>query len=221
MADEAVLEVRDLVVGWDATAIVRGADLEVRPGEIVAILGGNGSGKSSLLWAIAGLLRPWSGTVLLDGRPVANLSAQRRAASGLRLLAQTRRVFPSLTVAENLELVDVAVGRPDRPRLRAQREAWLSRFPALATKATHAAATLSGGEQQLLAIGRVVITEPRVLLLDEPSAGLARSAAVDCGDLFVELAHAGVAVVLVEQDVAMARVLSTRVLHLRDGRLEA
>ena len=137
----------------------------------------------------------------------------------MRLLAQTRRVFPSLTVAENLELVDVAVGRPDRDRLRIQRDAWLDRFPAFAVKLDQPAAMLSGGEQQLLAIGRVVITEPRVLLLDEPSAGLARAAANQCGDLFVELAASGVAVVLVEQDVLLARRLSSRVLHLRDGRL--
>ena len=219
MTDRAALEVRDLVVGWDATAVVRGADLDVNGGELVAILGGNGSGKSSLLWAIAGLLRPWSGSVCVEGRDVGRWSAQRRAATGLRLLAQTRRVFPSLTVAENLELVDVAVGRPDRDRLRIQRDAWLDRFPAFLVKLDQPAAMLSGGEQQLLAIGRVVITEPRVLLLDEPSAGLARVAANQCGDLFAELAASGVAVVLVEQDVVLARRLSSRVLHLRDGRL--
>ena len=219
MAERAALEVRDLVAGWDSAPVVRGADLEVAAGELVAILGGNGSGKSSLLWAIAGLLRPWSGSVSVDGRDVGRWSPERRAAAGLRLLAQTRRVFPSLTVEENLELVDVAVGRPDRRRLQEQRDAWLERFPGLAAKVGRPAAVLSGGEQQLVAIGRVVITEPRVLLLDEPSAGLAGAAAKQCCDLFVELAARGVAIVLVEQDVALARRLASRVLHLRDGRL--
>jgi len=212
------LEVRGLDAGWGGTTLVRGADLTVHAGEIVGLLGDNGSGKSTMLWAIAGLLRPRGGSVHLDGRRVDGLAAERLASLGLRLLPQARRVFPSLTVRENLEAVELAVGRPELEATRARREEWLERFPVLAAKADHPAATLSGGQQQLLALGRVLSSGPRVLLLDEPSAGLSPPLVAECGDLFVELAASGVAVLLVEQHVSLARRLSGRVLRMTDGR---
>ncbi len=211
------LAVRDLAAGWDATSVVRGADLDVQPGELVALLGGNGSGKSTLLGAVAGLLRPRRGRVRLDGHDVSRLGAERRAALGLRLLAQTRRVFPSLSVRENLEAGALARGRPDLPALRGRLDGWLDRFPELVRSLDLPAATLSGGQQQLVAIGRVVASGPRVLLLDEPSAGLAPGLAARCGAVFAELAAGGVAVVLVEQQVELARHLATRVLVMLDG----
>ena len=211
------LEVRDLAAGWDATSVVRGADLDVSPGELVAVLGGNGSGKSTLLWAVAGLLRARRGRVRLDGRDVSRMGAERRAALGLRLLAQTRRVFPSLSVRENLECGALALGRPDPAALRLRLDGWLDRFPDLVTFLDRPAATLSGGQQQVVAIGRVVASRPRVLLLDEPSAGLAPALAARCGAVFTELAAEGVAVVLVEQQVDLARRLATRVLVMHDG----
>ncbi|HEX3621723.1 MAG TPA: ATP-binding cassette domain-containing protein [Acidimicrobiales bacterium] len=217
----AVLGVRALEAGWDMTSVVRGADLQVDGGELVAILGANGTGKSTLLWAVGGLLRPRAGRVSLGGRDVTGLAAARLAALGMRLLPQNRRVFPSLTVRENLEAPDLAVGGPDRPAMRARREDWLARFPTLARRLDEPAAALSGGEQQLVAIGRVVTTGPRVVLLDEPSAGLAPAVAAACGQVFVDLAATGVAVVMVEQNVDLARRLATRVVTLRDGRLSS
>jgi branched-chain amino acid transport system ATP-binding protein len=214
----ARLEVRGLDAGWGTTTLVRGADLEVSAGEIVGLLGGNGSGKSTMLWAIAGLLRPRRGTIHLDGRRVDGLAAERLATLGLRLLPQTRRVFPSLTVRENLEAVELAVGRPDLAATRARRDVWLERFPVLANKADLPAATLSGGQQQLLALGRVLSSGPGVLMLDEPSAGLSPPLVAECGDLFVELAATGVAVLLVEQHVSLARRLADRVLRMSGGR---
>jgi len=214
----ARLEIRGLDAGWGTTTLVRGADLEVSAGEIVGLLGGNGSGKSTMLWAIAGLLRPRRGTIHLDGRRVDGLAAERLATLGLRLLPQTRRVFPSLTVRENLESVELAVGYPDLEATRARRDAWLERFPVLATKADLPAATLSGGQQQLLALGRVLSSGPGVLMLDEPSAGLSPPLVAECGDLFVELAATGVAVLLVEQHVSLARRLADRVLRMSGGR---
>ena len=214
----ARLQVRGLHAGWGSTTLVRGADLAVEAGEIVGLLGDNGSGKSTMLWAIAGLLRPQGGTVHLDGRRVEGLPAERLASLGLRLLPQTRRVFPSLTVRENLEAVELAVGRPDLAATRAGREAWLERFPELGAKAELPAATLSGGQQQLLALGRVLSSGPRVLMLDEPSAGLSPPLVAECGELFVELAARGVAVLLVEQHVSLARRLAGRVLRMSDGR---
>jgi len=171
-----------------------------------------------MLWAVAGLLRPRRGTIHLDGRRVDGLAAERLATLGLRLLPQTRRVFPSLTVRENLEAVELAVGRPDPEATRARRDAWLERFPILAAKADLPAAALSGGQQQLLALGRVLSGGPRVLMLDEPSAGLSPALVSECGELFVELAASGVAVLLVEQHVSLARRLADRVLRMSGGR---
>jgi len=211
------LEVRGLVAGWDGRPVVNGIDLDVAAGEIVAILGGNGSGKSTLLAAIAGLLPPRAGTVRLDGQPAAGWSTAKLAARGLRLLPQTRRVFPSLTVAENLAAVELGTG--SLPAARKRRAAWLERFPALAEKLDQPAASLSGGEQQLVAIGRVLSTDPVVLLLDEPSAGLAQGAIATCMAAVREQAVSGTAVLLVEQNAAVAKRLAGRVVHMDGGRL--
>lgn len=215
---DAGLEVRGLEAGWDATAAVRAVDLDVGPGEIVAVLGGNGSGKSSLLWAIAGLLRPRAGTVRLRGVRADGLGADRIARLGVALLPQTRRVFPSLTVAENLAAPDLAPGPADADAPERRRQ-WLERFPALDAKRGATAASLSGGEQQLLAVGRVLSTAPTVLLLDEPSAGLSSGWTDECATAFSEIAAAGAAVVLVEQNTTLAHRLATRTLRMRDGYL--
>lgn len=217
----AALSVHGLDAGWDRSAVVQGADLDAAGGELVAVLGANGAGKSTLLWAIAGLLRPRGGRVLLDGHEVTGRSGAQLAGLGLRLLPQSRRVFPSLTVRENLEAPDLARGRPDTVAMQARREDWLERFPVLGRRLDEPAAALSGGEQQLVAIGRVVSTAPRVVLLDEPSAGLAPAVADACGQVFVDLATSGVAVVMVEQNVDLARRLATRVVTMRDGRLSS
>jgi branched-chain amino acid transport system ATP-binding protein len=214
-----ILEVTGLEAGWGRAPVVRDADLRVDGGEIVAVLGGNGSGKSSLLWAVAGLLPARAGRVTLDGRSLDGLAAERRVALGLTLLAQSRRVFPTLTVGENLEVVELGVSRNDVSAVRSRRREWLERFPQLGARLGQPAAALSGGQQQLLAIGRAVSTMPRVLLLDEPSAGLASGAARQCADVFASVAAGGTAVVLVEQDVELARRLATRVVLMDDGRL--
>jgi branched-chain amino acid transport system ATP-binding protein len=216
-SDKPRLVVRSLDAGWDRAPVVQGADLDVGVGEILALLGGNGSGKSTLLWAIAGLLRPRTGTVAVDGRRVDGLRAERMARLGVRLLPQTRRVFPSLTVAENLTVADLAPGPGDDGRA-ARREDWLDRFPVLRSKLTDRASSLSGGEQQLLAIGRVVTTAPTVLLLDEPSAGLSAGWVAGCADAFVALAGQGTTIVLVEQNVALAHQLAHRTLRMHLGR---
>jgi branched-chain amino acid transport system ATP-binding protein len=128
-------------------------------------------------------------------------------------------VFPSLTVRENLEVVELGLSAAAMGEVRSRRAAWLARFPALAARLDEPAAGLSGGQQQLLAIGRVLSTRPRVLLADEPSAGLSPALASACGDALLELAAEGAAVVLVEQNVNLARSLSARVLRMHDGRL--
>jgi len=213
------LAVRGLVAGWGAEPVLRGVSFDVAAGEVVALLGGNGSGKSTLLATLSGLLRPRAGSIELSGRRVDGLGAEHRAAAGLRLLSQTRRVFPSLSVRANLAAPALAVGRPDVAALGRRAQQWLDRFPVLAERAAEPAASLSGGQQQLLAIGRVVTTLPRVLLLDEPSAGLSGEVERQCAAVFRELRDDGAALVLVEQDVRFARSLADRVLHLREGQL--
>ena len=213
-----MLAVQGLEAGWEAASVVRGADLGVEAGEVVAVLGANGSGKSSLLWAVAGLLPRRAGSVHLEGRRVDGLPAERRAALGLRLLPQARRIFASLTVRENLEVVELGLGRPDLAAVRARRAGLLERFPALAGRLDEPAAGLSSGQQQLLAIVRVLSTLPRVLLLDEPSAGLAPAVTAACVAEVAATAATGVAVVLVEQNTTLARQLASRVLWMRDGR---
>ena len=211
------LDVVGLEAGWGRAAVVRDATLHVAEGEIVALLGGNGSGKSSLLWAVAGVLPARRGRVSVGGRRVEGLSAERRAAHGLTLLPQSRRVFPTLTVAENLAVVELGVSRTQVAAARARRREWLERFPEIGARLDEPAAALSGGQQQLVSIGRAVSAMPRVLLLDEPSAGLSAGAAARCSDAFVALAAGGAAVVLVEQNVDLARRLAARVVVMRDG----
>ncbi len=213
------LAVRGLVAGWEDEAVVDGADLDVAGGEIVALLGGNGSGKSTLLWAVAGLVRVRSGTVCVDGRRVDGSSADRLVRKGVVLLPQTRRVFPSMTVDENLQVAELGTGRPDVVAIRRRRDLWLDRFPGIAAKLAHPAGSLSGGEQQLVAIGRVVSAAPGVLLLDEPSAGLAAAAMAPCTAAFREMAAEGTAILLVEQNLAVADALADRRLYMGRGRV--
>lgn len=213
------LEARGVVAGWGQSVVLSGVDLDVAAGELVGVLGGNGSGKSTLLSVLAGLLRPRSGTVTCDGLRTDRLPAERVAAAGIRLLSQQRRVFPSLTVEENLLSPTLAVGGVDAGAVRAWANSWLERFPALAAQRKAPAASLSGGQQQLVALGRVLAVPSRVLLLDEPSAGLSGEAESEVAVLLQARASTGVGVVLVEQDVRFAERLAGRVLHLRGGRL--
>ena len=213
------LDVRDVVAGWDSSPVLQGVDLVVHAGELVAVLGGNGSGKSTLLSVLSGLLPPRSGTVSCDGVRIDRLPAERVAAAGIRMLSQSRRVFPSMTVEENLNVPSLAVGHVDREAIRAWAGSWLDRFPALAARRSEPAASLSGGQQQLVALGRVLAMPSKVLLLDEPSAGLSAEAEAVVDELLRTRATDGVAVVLVEQDVRFAERLADRVLHLRAGRL--
>lgn len=215
------LQVRGVRAGYGPTPVLDGLDLDVAAGEVVGVLGGNGSGKSTLLSVLSGLLRPRAGTSTLDGRRLDGLAAERVAAAGVRLLSQQRRVFPGLSVRDNLlsPALAVGLGRPERARVTAFAQGWLERFPALGERAGVAAAALSGGQQQLLAIGRLLAVPSRVLLLDEPSAGLSTEAAGQVSALFAEQAGAGVGLVLVEQDLRFAAGLAQRVLHLRAGRL--
>ncbi len=166
-----MLEVRELRGGYGAVEVLRGIDLEIRAGEIVAVLGSNGAGKSTFNNTVCGLLAPFGGSIRFEERDITRARAADIVAAGLVQVPEGRRVFPDLTVRENLLLGSYRRGRAHR---EANIERALAVFPRLAGRMSQRAGTLSGGEQQMLAIGRGLMAEPRLLILDEPSLGLAR-----------------------------------------------
>ena len=185
---------------------LRDVSLEVRAGELVALIGANGAGKSTLLRAIAGLVAPAAGRVALDGRDVTGQAPEAMIRAGVALVPERRRVFAPLTVLDNLELGGYALprGRDFRSRLEAGVEEAYRLFPVLRRRRDQLAGTLSGGEQQMLAIGRALMTRPRLLLCDEPSLGLAPLVVAEIMRLLSTLREAGTTILLVEQNARMA-----------------
>ncbi|TDB39060.1 MAG: ABC transporter ATP-binding protein [Actinobacteria bacterium] len=199
---DQLLSVQGLDVGYGRVPVVRAASLDVACGEIVTIIGANGSGKSTLLKAVAGLLRPSAGHVMLDGEDVTGLAPERLVRKGLAFVPEGRMLFGPMSVSENL-----ALGAHTR-RAAAEVATDLARvhalFPVLADRAGQPAATLSGGEQQMLAIARALMSRPRILLLDEPSLGLAPKVIADIFGVLDALRAEGLGIVLVEQDANLA-----------------
>lgn len=202
-----MLTVDGLVGGYSAAEqILKGASIRVEAGEIVSIIGPNGAGKSTLLKAIAGLLQAENGRILLDGADVTRASALERARAGLSFVPQERNVFATLTVAENL-----ATSAYLEPRSASARaENMYARYPMLAAKRRALARTLSGGERQILALAMGLMTKPRLMLLDEPTAGLAPKAAEELFDAIVALNKAGLPILMVEQHAVEALAISSR-----------
>ena len=194
----ALLEVEGLRAGYGGSAVLHGVDLTVGEGQAVALLGRNGAGKSTLLSAVMGLLRPTAGSVRLQGRELAGRPANLVARSGVALVPQGRRVFADLTVEQNLQ---VATGRRAGPWTP---ERVYRLLPQLAERRRHRADQLSGGEQQMLAIARALLLNPRLLLLDEPSDGLAPTVVARVAGLLADLRDQGLSVLLVEQDLRTA-----------------
>ncbi|HMH75812.1 MAG TPA: ABC transporter ATP-binding protein [Candidatus Udaeobacter sp.] len=201
-----MLEVTGLSARYGAVAALRDVSLEVRAGELVALIGANGAGKSTLLRAIAGLVAPAAGRVALDGRDVTGQAPEAMIRAGVALVPERRRVFAPLTVLDNLELGGYALprGRDFRSRLEAGVEEAYRLFPVLRRRRDQLAGTLSGGEQQMLAIGRALMTRPRLLLCDEPSLGLAPLVVAEIMRLLSSLREAGTTILLVEQNARMA-----------------
>ncbi len=217
MADRPVLlQVRGLTAGFGAGPVLFGVDLDFHPGELVALIGANGAGKSTLLGVLSGLLRATSGRVVFDGRDVTNARPERLVAAGLVHVPQGRRLFASLSVERNLRLGaylrrDRGVGE-DLVRV-------LDYFPTLKDKLHRNAGTLSGGEQQMVAIGRGLMARPKLLMIDEPSLGLAPKVVDRVADVARAINRDGTSILLVEQDVLVALETADRGYVLENGRV--
>ena len=213
---DAILSCLKLTAGYGAAPVLNEVSFEVRPGEMVALLGANGAGKSTAMRAVTGLLRPVDGAVVLNDVRVEQLPAHKIAASGLALVPEGRQVFPELTVRDNILLG--AHTRKDVDR-EAELEVMLERFPRLRERLNSRAGLLSGGEQQMLAIARGLMAKPRILLLDEPSLGLAPAMINELFDVLAELRDDGVTILLVDQMAALALTVADRGYVLESGRV--
>ena len=212
-----LLEVDALHAGYGSVPVLQGVSLHVEPGEAVAVLGPNGAGKSTLLRTISGLVVPSAGRIVFDGKPLAGLAAHAIARLGLAHVPEARHVFGQLTVEENLK-VGATPLRARRDRNAALEEV-CSLFPLLREKARAAAGSLSGGQQQVLAIGRALMARPRLLMLDEPSLGLAPVVVEALYRSLHALRTRGITVLLVEQDVQVALAFAERAYVLENGRI--
>ena len=212
-----MLDVRHLEVSYGATQVLRDVSFNVAEGSIVALLGGNGSGKTTTLNVLSGLVAPQGGTVTLGGQRIDGLATDRVVAMGLVQVPQGREVWGGMTVHDNLTLG--AARRRDRRAIAADVEDILALFPVLRQKQRARAATLSGGEQQMLAIGRALMARPRVLLLDEPSAGLSPLVVGQVVDTVRALHARGLTILLVEQNVGVAAALAERAHVLVNGEI--
>jgi branched-chain amino acid transport system ATP-binding protein len=212
---EPLLAVSGLHAGYGVTEILRGIDLTVHAGEIVAVLGSNGAGKSTLNRTISGVMRPWSGAIHFGETPIDKERPSDIVARGLIHVPEGRRIFPNMTVRENLDLGAYRRGRAQR---RVNRVRVFAIFPRLAERRGQRAGTLSGGEQQMLAIGRGLMAEPRLLILDEPSLGLSPLLVEELFALIKTINAQGIALLLVEQNVVQSLEVARRAYILDNGR---
>jgi branched-chain amino acid transport system ATP-binding protein len=214
-----MLDVESIVTGFGAHAVLHGIDLTVVPGEISGVFGLNGAGKSVLLKVLSGLVPAWSGRVFFEGREVTSASPERRVAMGIGNVPQGRQVFSELTVEQNLRLGAYQLRRRARGRYADVLAGVYKRFPVLANRHDQTAGTMSGGEQASLAVARALMSEPRLLLIDEPSAGLAPKVVESLFEVLSDLNRDGLTILLVEQNITFGLKLVGTANLLRSGRV--
>ena len=212
------LEVRGIESGYGKIQVLWGVDVTLKEGSMVAVLGPNGAGKTTLLRTIMGIIRAWRGSVMMYGLDITSMPSHRRVELGLTMVSEGRRLFPDLTVRENLELG--AYTRRARERIGETLELVFNLFPRLKERLHQKAGSLSGGEQQMLAIARALMTRPKVLMLDEPSQGLAPKIAWEVAEALDKIRReVGISVILVEQNVALALEKADYIYLLEQGRV--
>jgi len=210
-----MLQIKDLVGGYGSVQILNGATLKVAPRQIVALLGGNGTGKSTLLKATSGLIKPWSGSITFDGERIDGLRPDAIVRRGLVQVTQGKEAFPGMTVEENLRLGAYVVG--DRAKTAASLERVYGYFPVLKEKRRQLSGTLSGGQLQMVCIGRGLMSQPKMIMLDEPSAALAPQIVMDIFRTIYRITRDGMTVLMVEQNVRMALLLAEYGYVIKDG----
>ena len=214
-----LLKVEGIRAGFGSTTVLHGVDFGVNQGEIAGVFGLNGAGKSVTMKVLAGLVPAWSGKITFDGTDITKLTPEKRVAMGMGHVPQGRQVFPALTVEENLRLGAYVLRRKNRSRYAGALANVYERFPKLAQRRDQLAGTMSGGEQASLAVARALINDPKLILVDEPSAGLAPIIVHELYETLREVAATGVTMVLVEQNVAFGLELANRAHILQLGRV--
>ncbi|MDL1910082.1 ABC transporter ATP-binding protein [Chloroflexi bacterium CFX6] len=214
----ALLEIKDVTSGYGDVQILWGSSLSLEKGKLTSLVGGNGVGKTTLLRTIMGLLRPWSGTITFDGRDVSRLPAYTKAEMGLVLVPEGRQLFTDMTVLENLEMG--ATNQRARPHFARNLERVYEMFPRLKERSVQKAGTLSGGEQQMLAVARGIMADPIVLIIDELSLGLAPVLVLQLFDSLKLLRDEGITLLLVEQNIQLALAISDYGFVLAEGKVE-
>lgn len=215
--DGAMLKIDNLNVYYGAIHAIKGISLEVKEKEIVTLIGANGAGKSTTLRTISGLLKPKSGTILFEGESIGGMAAHNIVRKGISQVPEGRRIFAEMTVQENLDLG--AFIRSDKDGIAQDLEMVYTRFPRLKERQNQQAGTLSGGEQQMLAMGRALMSRPRLLLLDEPSMGLAPLLIKEIFSIIKDINQTGTTILLVEQNANMALSIANRAYVLETGRI--
>lgn len=212
-----MLKVENLVVSYGGIEALKGISLEVPEGKIVTLIGANGAGKSTLLRSIIGLVKPGSGEISYEGKNITGLNSQKVVQTGITLVPEGRRVFPNLTVLENLKIG--AYLRTDKDGIEKDIRWIYDLFPRLEERSWQMAGTLSGGEQQMLAVGRALMSRPKVLMMDEPSLGLAPLVIKDIFKIIQEINNQGMTVLLIEQNANMALKIADIAYVLETGRI--